>query len=217
VLLSLPLGSNPASSFAVGDFNGDGRGDLALDEARDGANLRLYLQDSLGNLAPSIDIARERGSSSESLIAADLNRDGRTDLAIAHSGWGYIGYYLQAGGALTPETVVNAFQFQGRLNYFAAGDLNHDGCGDLVVARTSQSPVLLYGQGCVRPRISDCRYPAAVVPGLPSPLVGQHNGNVGANLRAGLTRGAAARVGRHGHGVRDIPPPNRAGIPVLDP
>lgn len=46
VVRSLPLGSNQVASLAVGDFNGDGRGDLALDEARDGANLRLYLQDS---------------------------------------------------------------------------------------------------------------------------------------------------------------------------
>ena len=204
VLLSLPLGSNHAASLAVGDFNGDGRGDLALDEARDGANLRLYLQDSLGNLAPSLDIARKRGASSSSLIATDLNRDGRSDLAIAHSGWGYIGYYLQTETGFTPENVIEAYQFQGRLNYFAAGDLNHDGCGDLVVSRSSQSPVLLYGQGCApRPRIANCRLPPVAVQGsglvaahLASPLVRQHNGDAGANVREGPTRGAGARFGR---------------------
>jgi hypothetical protein len=201
VVSSLPLGSNHPASLAVGDFNGDGRGDLAMDEAKDGANLRLYLQDSLGNLVSSSEIARERGASSESLIAADLNRDGRTDLAIAHSGWGYIGYYLQTGTGFTPENVIEAYQVQGRVNYFAAGDLNHDGCGDLVVARTSQSPVLLYGQGCApRPRIANCRLPpvAAQASGLAtaslaSPLVRPHNGDVGANIRDGLTRGARAR------------------------
>jgi hypothetical protein len=230
VVRSLPLGSNQAASLVVGDFNGDGRGDLALDEARDGANLRLYLQDSQGNLASSLEIARQRGASSSSLIATDLNRDGRSDLAIAHSGWGYIGYYLQTGTGLTPENVVDAYQFQGRLNYFAAGDLNHDGCGDLVIARLSQSPVLLYGQGCApRPRIADCRLPPFAVEGsgleaahLASPLVRQHNGDAGANVREGLTRGAGARFGRNGHSVRSVPLPtsersNRAGVPVLDP
>ncbi|MEQ1511865.1 MAG: VCBS repeat-containing protein [Lysobacteraceae bacterium] len=202
VLLSLPLGSNHTSSLAVGDFNGDGRGDLALDEARDGANLRLYLQDSLGNLAPSLEIARQRGAGL--LVATDLNRDGRSDLAMAHTGWGYIGYYLQTGTGFTPENVIEAYQFQGRLNYFAAGDLNHDGCGDLVISRSSQSPVLLYGQGCApRPRIADCRLPAVAVQDsgleaalLPSPLVRQHNGDAGTNIREGLTRGAGARLGR---------------------
>ncbi|MBN8213562.1 MAG: VCBS repeat-containing protein [Xanthomonadales bacterium] len=202
LLLSLPLGSNHTSSLAVGDFNGDGRGDLALDEARDGANLRLYLQDSLGNLAPSLEIARQRGAGL--LIATDLNRDGRSDLAMAHTGWGYIGYYLQTGSGFTPENVVEAYQFQGRLNYFAAGDLNHDGCGDLVVSRSSQSPVLLYGQGCApRPRIANCRLPPVAVQGsglvaagLASPLVRQHNGAAGANVREGPARGAGARFGR---------------------
>ena len=226
VVLSRPMGSNQTSSLAVGDFNADGRGDLVLDEAKDFGNLHLYLQDSQGNLTSSLDIARQRGSGS--LLASDLNRDGRTDLAIAHSGWGYIGYYLQTGIGLAPETVIEAYQYMGRANYFAAGDLNHDGCGDLVVSRWSQSPVLLYGQGCApRPRIADCRLPpvAAEGSGLAATgsapaLVRQHN--VGANVRAGLTRGAGTSFGRNGHGVRGAPPrtsepPNRAGMPVLDP
>ena len=202
VVLYRPMDANQTAALAVGDFNADGRRDLVLDEAKDGANLHLYFQDSQGNFASSLDIARQRGASTGSLIAADLDRDGRTDLAIAHSGWGYIGYYLQTGTGFTPETVIDAYQFQGRLNYFAAGDLNHDGCGDLVVSRWTQSPVLLYGQGCVIPRIADCRYPG-VASGLEaavsaSPLVRHHDGDVGANAREGLTRGAGRRLGRSG-------------------
>jgi hypothetical protein len=200
IVRSLPLGSNHTAALVVGDFNDDGRGDLALDEARDGANLRVYLQDTLGNLAPPTELARERGASTESLIAADLNRDGRTDLAIAHSGWGYIGHYLQTPTGLAPETLVNAFNFQGRVNYFATGDLNSDGCGDLVIARTSQAPMLLYGQGCSpRPRITGRPQPAIVVDspsapatGLTAPLAPSHRGD-GGRL---LTRHAAARFGQ---------------------
>ena len=180
-VLSRPQDANSTGSLAVGDFNADGRGDLVLDEAKDIASLHLYLQDSQGNLASSVAIPRERGAGS--LIATDLDRDGRTDVAFAHSGWGYIGYYLQTGAGFTPETVVNAYQFQGRLYYFAAGDLNRDGCGDLVIARTSQSPVLLYGQGCARPRIASCRLPPAVAQssalepaGFVSPFIRRHGG-----------------------------------------
>lgn len=229
VVLSLPLGSNQTSALAVGDFNGDGRGDLALDEAKDFASLRLYFQDSLGNLAPSVDIARQRGASTESLIVADLNHDGRTDLAIGHSGWSYIGYYLQTDSDLAPETVVEAYQSNGRFNYFAAGDINGDGCGDLAITRTSQPPVLLYGQGCTRRRIADCRYPPIRVEGsglVPtssaSPLVLRRDAPVGGNLRAGPLRSAAARLGRHeddmqGAQSRTSKSPNRAGMPVVEP
>lgn len=183
VVLYRPMDANHTASLAVGDFNADGRGDLALDEARDDASLHVYFQDSLGNLASSLEIARRRGSGV--LIASDLNRDGRTDLAMAHSGWGYIGYYLQTGSGLTPETVIEASQHSGRSYYFAAGDLNRDGCGDLVIARVGRSPVLLYGQGCTRPRIATCRLPASAVEGsgfaaggLASALVRQPNGDL---------------------------------------
>lgn len=223
VVLSLPLGSNPAASLAVGDFNADGRGDLMLDEAKNEANLRLYLQDSHGNLMSSVGVARLTAPGP--LIASDLNRDGRTDLAIAHSGWDYVGYYLQTGTGLAPETLINAYQYMGRANYFASGDLNHDGCGDLVVSRWSQSPVLLYGQGCiVRPRIADCRLPAVavegsglVVAGLASPLAPQRNSDVSANVGEGVIRGVRARFEGNGYRVRGAPLPNRAGVPVRDP
>jgi hypothetical protein len=204
IVRSLPLGSNHTASLVVGDFNDDGRGALALDEAKDIGNLRVYLQDALGNLGPPTELARERGGSTESLIAADLNRDGRTDLAIAHSGWGNIGYYLQTPTGLAPETLVNAFNFMGRLNYFATGDLNSDGCGDVVIARTSQAPVLLYGQGCsARPRIVGGPQPALVIDapsapttGLIPPRLPAHNGDAGGDVAGSLTRHAAARFGR---------------------
>lgn len=186
VVLSRPLEANPAASLAVGDFNADGRGDLVMDETENGESLHLYLQDSLGNLVPSGDIARRTGGGS--LVAADLNRDGRTDLALAHSGWGYVGYYLQTRAGFTVENVIQAYQFQGRENYFAAGDLNHDGCGDLVISRWTQSPVLLYGLGCTRPRISG-QDPAIkmegsglAAPGSASMPVPLHEGAAGANV-----------------------------------
>lgn len=174
VVIYRPNGSNHAGSLAVGDFNSDGRDDLAWEEAKDYADLHLYFQDPQGNLPlSSVDIPRNRGSGS--LLATDLDRDGRTDLAIAHTGWSYVGYYLQAGTGFTPETLIDAYQFHGRLNYFATGDLNHDGCGDLAISRWSQSPVLLFGQGCgVRQAVADCRLPpmmAAQAASLVSPLV----------------------------------------------
>lgn len=226
VVLSLPLGSNHTASLAVGDFNGDGRGDLALDEAKDISNLHLYFQDAQGRLGASVDIARRNGSGS--LLANDLDRDGRADLALAHSGWGYIGYYLQTDSGFTPENVVNAQQYFGRVNYFAAGDLDHDGCGDLAVSRGSQSPVLLYGQGCAPPPIADCRYPEVAVtgPGLAatgsaSAPVHRYAGAAGAYVAQSPSPDARAGFGRNGRSVFATPPsssgsPNRAGLRALE-
>jgi hypothetical protein len=168
IVLSRPIDANQTASLAVGDFNSDGRKDLVLDEARDGADLQVYLQDTQGRLGQGTALVRQRGSGT--LLASDLDRDGATDLAIAHSGWSYVGYYLQSVGRLAPETVVDANQNFGRLNYFAAGDLNGDACTDLVVARGSQPIAILYGHGCVprSGRAPDCRLPAT--PWLESPV-----------------------------------------------
>lgn len=220
IVLSLPLGSNPTSSLVVGDFNADGRGDLVLNEASNGANLRLYIQDPQGNLASSVEIARY--SSSGPMIATDLDRDGRTDLATAHTGWSYIGYYLQTSVGLMPETLINAYQNMGRTDYFAAGDLNHDGCVDLAISRWSQSPVLLYGQGCAPPRVAACcSRPIAVedsatgVARQASPLVRTNTGE-GANPGGGLIRDSGPWVGRSERGTHDVPH-KRAQLPVLTP
>ncbi|RYF31075.1 MAG: hypothetical protein EOO23_03610 [Comamonadaceae bacterium] len=202
LILSRPIDANQTASLAVGDFNSDGRGDLALHEAKDGANVQMYLQDAQGNLVLSFDMAKERGSGV--LIATDLDRNGRTDLALAHSGWGYIGYYLQTDTGFAPETVVNAYQFMGRVNYFAAGDLNHDGCGDLVISRWSQSPVLLYGQGCSLPRIAICNLPpmrsgaSAFAAASVSPSTGEQESDLSASATEGLTRvdGTPGRTGK---------------------
>jgi hypothetical protein len=189
VVLYRPGDGHPTDSLAVGDFNGDGRGDLMVAEAKNFANLQMYLQDAQGNLLPSIEIARHQ-SSSGPMIATDLDRDGRTDLAIAHTGWGYVGYYLQTATGLTPETVIDAYQHHGRLNYFAVGDLNNDGCRDLVAARVSQTPVMLYGQGCIRRRIVSRPLPAlhearptGGATGMSSPLMSSQGADKRINLR----------------------------------
>lgn len=160
-----PPFSNQTAALAVGDFNSDGRGDLALGEARNDAGLHLYFQDEHGRLVSSMNLPAANGSGP--VLATDLDRDGLTDLAIAHNGWGNIGYYLAADSGFTPENLVNAYQFMGRLGYFAAGDLNGDGCGDLVVSRWTQSLALVYGQNCAAPRFEApaCRYPADVADG----------------------------------------------------
>ncbi len=77
-----------AHSIAVGDFNGDGRPDVALSlEEFDAASqsrsypLRIFLNDGAGALAPGYELQGEAGTVYDFLAAGDLDGDGRDDLA----------------------------------------------------------------------------------------------------------------------------------------
>lgn len=204
LVMSRPPGSHHADSLAVGDFNLDGRADLAWDESKNAANVHIYFQDAQGNLVNTLDLPRITASGP--MIATDLNGDGRTDIAIAHTGWGYVGFYLQTPSGLASEVTVQAYQHSGRKNFFATGDLNHDGCTDLIVSRWSQSPAVLYGQDCFRPQVTGGGLPPARVPGsasqaspLLSPPARPYRNDLRSSGNQVLTRGAAARFG---HDVR---------------
>ena len=75
-------GNGPVS-VAVGDFNGDGRPDLAV--ANNGSNNVSVL---LGNGDGSFQAAQNfgAGSAPSSVAVGDFNSDGALDLAVANSG-----------------------------------------------------------------------------------------------------------------------------------
>src|SRR2546427_3865796 len=77
-----PVGTHP-QSVAVGDFNGDGRPDLAV--ANSGSNtVSVLLGIGDGTFQPARTFAA--GSSPFSVAVGDLNGDWRPDLAVANYG-----------------------------------------------------------------------------------------------------------------------------------
>ena len=72
----------PTSSYAVADFNGDGKVDIAETDAGAGTVLVL-LNDGTGR--PLLSKAYGAGTAPRSVAAADLNGDGRPDLIVTNS------------------------------------------------------------------------------------------------------------------------------------
>ncbi len=80
-----PIGLNTdfgPSSIAVGDFNGDGRNDLIAGHCCGDTDTGVYIGNGNGTFQPEM---RLSVGESSSLIASDLNQDGRLDLVLANS------------------------------------------------------------------------------------------------------------------------------------
>ncbi|MFJ6053852.1 FG-GAP repeat domain-containing protein, partial [Streptomyces sp. NPDC092307] len=68
-------------SVAAGDFNADGKQDIAGIDAND--NLKLYTGDNAGHLSGGTDMLGSNGlwKGFRSLLSADFNNDGKRDIA----------------------------------------------------------------------------------------------------------------------------------------
>src|SRR3989442_1019108 len=133
-------------SVAVGDFNGDGRLDLAV--ANFGSNdVSVLLGNGDGTFQAALSFAA--GSGPSSVAVGDFNGDGNLDLAVANSGSSYPSVLLGNGDG----TFQAALSFAGRsgTSSVAVGDFNGDGKLDLAVANLvagdSSSVSVLLGNG----------------------------------------------------------------------
>jgi hypothetical protein len=145
---SLPIprnvGANP-NTVAVGDFNGDGKPDVAVGN-RQGGSVTIALGNGDGTIVSSIEYNADLGP--EGVAVGDFNKDGKLDVAVANF----------TGGALTngsisvlfgngDGTMQSAVQYNtpGNPNRLAAVDLNSDGNLDLVTAcySSNKATVLL--------------------------------------------------------------------------
>jgi Zn-dependent metalloprotease/uncharacterized protein YcfL len=116
--------------MASGDFNTDGRKDVAISAAF--GRLLVFLQDQNGNLSqPRVYAGGESGSAY--VIAGDLNQDGRDDLAIPSMG-AILLFYQKPDGTF-PYPVKYTIDYA--VAPMAIDDVNNDGLPDLVVAMTA--------------------------------------------------------------------------------
>jgi len=131
------------NKVAVGDFNGDGKLDLAVAN-QDANTVSILLGDGTGNFTTASSPAT--GSYPYSVAVGDFNGDGKLDLAVVNTDSNTLSILLGDGtgnftAASSPATGINPLSV-------AVGDFNGDGKLDLAVANEGSNTVsILLGDG----------------------------------------------------------------------
>ncbi|MDQ3206958.1 MAG: VCBS repeat-containing protein [Pseudomonadota bacterium] len=139
----------------IGDFNGDGRADVALAHGwtRPEAAIVVKFQQADGSFGPEKVIPVFDGP--DGLATADIDGNGLDDIVVSHGGFSTLGYLLQSGAGLGAQVRVSmpmTIWSSPRSDGVAVGDVNGDRCEDIVVANSLNDLVVLHGQNCLPPK-----------------------------------------------------------------
>ena len=130
-----PTGTSPFS-VAVGDFNSDGKLDLA--NANSGSNnVSVLLNNGTGTFAAKVDYPT--GTNPRSVAVGDFNGDSKPDLAIANNGSNNVSVLLNNGDGTFAAKVDYTTGSAPRS--VAVGDFNSDGKPDLATANFNSANV----------------------------------------------------------------------------
>lgn len=143
-LTNFGAGSGPFS-VATGDFNGDGKLDLAVANFASN-NVSVLLGKGDGTFQAAADYSA--GSSPQSVAIGDFNGDGKLDLAVANVGSNNVSLFLGNGDGTFQRAVNYDAGAASEPISVAIGDFNRDGKLDLVVADFNTNSVsVLLGKG----------------------------------------------------------------------
>ena len=142
------MGTNFTAGMAIGDINNDALNDIAVTYGgnRPFSQIGVFLHFDSGTMDP---VTRyDAYDCPEPKEIADIDKDGRKDVIVAHGGWEALGVFLQnTSGSLDPERlfyipVASHYTPQG----LAIGDVNNDGYDDVVIADYNNGVIILYNQ-----------------------------------------------------------------------
>jgi hypothetical protein len=141
------LTSLDPSAAVVGDFNGDGKQDVAIVNTGNSGSVDVYLGNGDGSFQPMVKYAVATGSDYRIIAIGDFNRDGKQDLVITNHTQRQV-IVLLGNGDGTFQTPIVSPPTGMAIGNLAIGDLNGDGIEDLVVADNGDNQVtVLIGVG----------------------------------------------------------------------
>ena len=132
--------------IAAGDFNGDGKLDLAVLGAAAGKSVTILLGKGDGTFAAASTHA-PTGSGPNAIAMADFNGDGKLDMAVVNSIVGTVSVLLGHGDG-TFAAVAPALAGGNEIDGIQVGDVIGDGIADLVISSFNSKRVSVYlGKG----------------------------------------------------------------------
>ena len=133
---------NFPSAVATGDFNGDGRLDVAVVNTGDKTvSIRLGNSDSTFQAATDL----PTGTTPVAMLVADFNGDGKLDLAVSNFDDATVSIFIGNGDGTFQSRVDYPTDIEART--LAAADLNGDHKLDLLVATGAGTVSVLLGNG----------------------------------------------------------------------
>lgn len=149
-----PTGVAFYPAIVAGDFNNDGRDDLVI--ATDVGKLSLYEQGPGGTLSFARDL--EGSWATSTMRARDVDMDGLTDIVLSEQ---RLSLFRQGSNGLEPMRILVNDDAVPRM--LAVGDLDGDGCPDIVKPETFTTYVEIWkGHGCQQ--VADLGIDLAVSP-----------------------------------------------------
>ncbi len=131
------LGQN-LSAIVTGDFNGDGKLDLALTDF-DGNSVMIMLGN--GDATFALPTTMPVGNKPDAIATGDFNSDGKMDLAVANFLDGTITLLLGNGDGTFTEASGSPYAAGGSAYQIAAADFNGDGKLDIAVTNVTAGTV----------------------------------------------------------------------------
>ena len=138
------LSSFALSEVAVGDFNGDGKPDIAATSYSNGS-VSVFLNKGDGTGTFGAEQVFAVGGSAEALAVGDVNGDGKLDIVTANGDSNSVSVLLGKGDGTFGTAQVYATG--GSANSIALGDFNKDRALDIVITGTELDVLLNNGDG----------------------------------------------------------------------